>query len=75
VSHMVSVIAARKSRNLNVAAVAGIGLIVLIIGVAIATVPGTGLRGSGLGTLLMVVGIVLFLVAGWRYTRKNKPSQ
>jgi len=72
---MVSVLAARKSRSMNVVAVAVIGIIVFIAGAAIATIPGTHLRGSGLGTLLMVVGIVLLLVAGWRYTQGKKPSQ
>ena len=69
---MVSVIAARKSRNMSPMIVAVIGILVLIVGVAIATVPGTGLRGSGLGTVLIVIGVVLLLVGGWRYTRKGK---
>ena len=72
---MVSVIAARKSRNMSVAAVAVIGIIVLIVGAVIVTVRGAPFRGSGLGTVLLVVGIVLLLVAGWRYTRSNRPSQ
>jgi len=75
VSLMVSVIAARKSRNMSVAAVAVIGIIVLVVGVAIITVRGAPFRGSGLGTLLAVVGVVLLVVAGWRYTRSSKPSQ
>jgi uncharacterized membrane protein YidH (DUF202 family) len=72
---MVSVLAARKSRNMSVAAVAVIGLIVLIIGALIITVRGAPFRGSGLGTVLLVVGIVLLLVALWRYSRSSKPSQ
>jgi hypothetical protein len=67
---MVSVIAARKSRNMNVTVVAVIGLLAVIAGAAIATIPGTGLRGSGLGTILLVIGIVLLLVSVWRYTQK-----
>jgi uncharacterized membrane protein len=72
---MVSVIAARKSRNMSVAAVAVIGIIVLVVGALIVTVRGAPFRGSGLGTILLVVGIVLLLVGGWRYTRSSKPSQ
>jgi uncharacterized membrane protein YidH (DUF202 family) len=72
---MVSVIAARKSRNMSVAAVALIGIIILIVGAVIVTVRGAPFRGSGLGTILLVVGIVLLLVAAWRYTRSSKPSQ
>jgi uncharacterized membrane protein (DUF373 family) len=72
---MVSVIAARKSRNMSVAVVAVIGIIVFIVGAVIVGVKGAPFRGSGLGTVLLVVGIVLLLVAGWRYTQKTKPSQ
>ena len=72
---MVSVIAARKSRSMSVVAVAVLGIIVFIVGVAIITVRGAPFRGSGLGTLLAVVGVVLLLFAGWRYTRSSKPSQ
>ena len=52
-----------------------IGILFVIAGAAIATIPGTGLRGSGLGTILLVIGIVLLLVAAWRYTSGKKPSQ
>jgi uncharacterized membrane protein YidH (DUF202 family) len=72
---LASVIAARKSKNMSVAAVAVIGIIVLIVGAGIVTVRGAPFRGSGLGTVLLVVGIVLLLVAAWRYTRSNKPSK
>jgi len=72
---MVSVIAARKSRSMGVAAVAVIGIIVFIIGGYIVGVKGAPFRGSGLGTVLLVVGIVLLLVAAWRYTRGSKPTQ
>jgi uncharacterized membrane protein YidH (DUF202 family) len=71
---MVSVIAARKSRSMSVVAVAVIGIVVLIVGAVIVGVKGAPFRGSGLGTVLVVVGIVLLLVAVWRYTRSNKPS-
>ena len=72
---MVSVIAARKSRNMGAVPVAVIGFIVLLIGAYIAGVKGAPLRGSGIGTVLLVVGIVLLLLAAWRYTRRSKPSQ
>ena len=70
---MVSVIAARKSRSMGVVAVAVAGIIVFIIGAYIVGIKGTPFRGSGLGTVLLVVGIVLLLVAGWRYTQKPNP--
>ena len=70
---MVSVIAARKSRSMSAAVVAVIGIIIAIVGAAIITIPHAPLRGSGLGTVLLVIGIVLLLVGGWRYTQKPKP--
>ncbi|HYC11332.1 MAG TPA: hypothetical protein VEC02_01545 [Nitrososphaerales archaeon] len=72
---MVSVIAARKSRNMSVAAVAAIGVIIAVVGAATVTIRGAPFRGPGLGTVLLVVGIVLLLVAALRYTRSSKPSQ
>jgi len=69
---MVSVIAARKSGSMSVGVVMAIGIIVLIVGAVIAGVKGAPFRGSGLGTVLLVIGVVLLLVAGWRYTRSNK---
>lgn len=69
---MVSVIAARKSGSMSVGVVMAIGIIVLIVGAVIVGVKGAPFRGSGLGTVLLVIGVVLLLVAGWRYTRSNK---
>jgi hypothetical protein len=46
-----------------------IGVIVFIIGVAIATIPGTHLRGSGLGTLCIIVGVV---IVAYDYVRSKK---
>jgi uncharacterized membrane protein (DUF373 family) len=69
---MASVIIARKSRNMSVTVVAVIGILFVIAGAAIATIPGTGLRGSGLGTILLVIGIVLLLVAVWRFTQRSR---
>ena len=73
---MVSVIAARKSRSMGVVAVAVVGIIVFIVGAYIVGVKGAPFRGSGLGTVLLVVGIVLLLAAAWIYTQKpNPPTQ
>jgi hypothetical protein len=69
---MVSVIVARGTRR-NVTALLVIAILFLIAGAAIATIPGTGLRGSGLGTVLLVIGILLLLVAVWRFTQSSKP--
>jgi hypothetical protein len=47
-----------------------LGVIAFIAGVAIATVPGTHLRGSGLGTVLILAGLVLLVISYLRFTRK-----
>jgi uncharacterized membrane protein len=44
-----------------------VGLIALIAGVAVATVKGTHLRGSGLGTILIVVGVVVLIIGFLRF--------
>ena len=73
---MVSVIAARKNRSMGVVAAAEVGIIVFIVGAYIAGVKGAPFRGSGLGAVLLVVGIVRLQVAAWIYTQKpNPPTQ
>ncbi len=46
-----------------------LGVIAFIAGLAIATIH-SHLRGSGLGTLLIVVGVVLLIISYLRFTRK-----
>jgi uncharacterized membrane protein YidH (DUF202 family) len=46
-----------------------LGVIAFVAGIAIATVH-SHLRGSGLGTLLIVVGVVLLIISYLRFTRK-----
>ena len=50
-----------------------VGIIALIAGVAVATVHGTHLRGSGLGTILIVIGVVVFIIGLLRFF--YKPQQ
>jgi hypothetical protein len=38
---------------------AGIGLLLVIIGIGIITIHGNPLRGSGLGTISIIAGIIL----------------
>jgi uncharacterized membrane protein YidH (DUF202 family) len=60
-----------SNRNMHAIILAVIGFIALIAGVAVATVKGTHLRGSGLGTILIVVGVVLFVIAALRFYYKS----
>lgn len=46
-----------------------VGLICVIAGIAVATIH-SSLRGSGLGTVLLVLGVVLLLIAVWRNSKK-----
>ena len=59
------------SRNVHAVILAVLGFIALIAGVAVATVKGTHLRGSGLGTILIVVGVVLLIIAILRFYYKR----
>ena len=59
-----------KSSNMHAFILWIVGFIVLIAGVAVATVKGTHLRGTGLGTVLIVIGVVALLIGFLRYFRK-----
>jgi uncharacterized membrane protein YidH (DUF202 family) len=60
------------SRNIHAIILSVIGIIAFIAGVAVATVKGTHLRGSGLGTALIVIGVVLLVIAVLRFYYKRK---
>jgi hypothetical protein len=47
-----------------------LGIILAIAGFAIITIPGTGLRGSGLGTALLIPGFIMLLIGVVRYMYK-----
>jgi hypothetical protein len=58
------------SRNMHAILLGVIGLILVIAGVAIATIHNP-LRGSGLGTLSLVAGVVLLVIALLRFAYKR----
>jgi len=60
------------NRNLYAIILWIVGIIALIAGILVATVKGTHLRGSGLGTILIVIGVVLLIVGFLRYYYKPK---
>jgi Flp pilus assembly protein TadB len=57
-------------RNMHAIILGVLGIILLIAGVAIATIH-SHLRGSGLGTLCIVVGVVLLIIALLRFYYKR----
>ena len=56
----------KNNRNMHAIILAVLGVIAFIAGIVIATVKDTHLRGSGLGTALIVLGIILFVIAALR---------
>ncbi len=58
-------------RKMHAIILSVIGIILLIAGVAVATIRGTHLRGSGLGTILIVIGVVLLVIAALRIYYKR----
>jgi len=61
-----------KTSNLHAIILWIVGIIALIAGIAVATIHGTHLRGSGLGTILIVLGVVLLIIGFLRYIYKPK---
>ena len=59
------------NRKMHATILGALGIVLLIVGIAIATIHGTGLRGSGLGTLAIVAGVVLLIVAYLRLNYKR----
>lgn len=63
----------KKSGKLNMHGIllAFIGIVALIIGVAIVAIKHMPFRGSGLGTILILIGVVLLLIGGLRLFYKK----
>jgi uncharacterized membrane protein len=58
------------SRNMHATILGVIGIILVIVGIAIATIH-SHLRGSGLGTAAIVLGAVLLVIAAFRFYSKR----
>jgi hypothetical protein len=59
------------SKNMRAMILTILGVVSLITGVAVATVRGNPLRGSGLGTILSVLGIAILVIAFLRFYYKR----
>jgi|WetSurMetagenome_2_1015567.scaffolds.fasta_scaffold34699_3 hypothetical protein len=59
------------SRNTHAVILSLIGIILLIAGIAIVSIHGNPLRGSGLGTAAIVLGIVMLIIAVIRFYYKR----
>ena len=62
----------KDSRNIHATILAVLGIILVIIGEAIINIRGAPMRGSGLGTLSVVAGIILLIIAVLRFVYKRK---
>jgi hypothetical protein len=61
---------AAKGLNMHATILVVIGAILAIIGAYIIGVKDAPYRGSGLGTALLVLGVVVLVIAAWRFTKK-----
>ena len=59
------------NRNTHAAILLVIGIILFIIGILIVTVHGAPLRGSGVGTLAIIAGVILLVIAALRFRSKR----
>jgi uncharacterized membrane protein len=59
------------SRNQHAAILTVIGIVLLILGICIVTIHGAPLRGSGVGTVAIIAGIVLLVIAALRFRAKR----
>lgn len=62
---------AAAGMNLHAMILGLLGIIVLVVGIAIVTIPGAPMRGSGVGTLAIVAGLVLLVIAYLRLRSKR----
>ena len=62
----------KDSRNMHAIILAVLGILLVIIGEAIINIPGAPMRGSGIGTLSVVVGVILLIIAALRFMYKRK---
>ena len=60
------------SRNMHAIILAVLGIILVIIGQAIINIPGAPMRGSGIGTISFVTGVILLIIAVLRFMYKRK---
>ena len=56
----------KNNRNMHAIILAVIGIILFILGILIVSVHGAPLRGSGAGTILIIIGIVMLVIAALR---------
>jgi membrane associated rhomboid family serine protease len=61
----------KDNRNMHATILAVLGAIFAIIGIAIVAIPHAPLRGSGAGTALIILGVLLLIIAVLRFMYKR----
>jgi uncharacterized membrane protein len=61
----------KSNSNMHAIILGVLGIILLIVGLAIITIHGAPLRGSGFGTIFAVLGVVLLVIAALRFFYKK----
>jgi len=62
---------ASSNRNIHAIILGVLGIILVIVGAYIINVHGAPLRGSGAGTLLFLLGVILLIIAVLRFVYKR----
>jgi len=60
------------SAKLHLTFLSMIGIVVVIVGIGIVTIPGAPMRGSGIGTIAVLLGLLLVGV-DYRRSRQKSP--
>ena len=55
-----------NNRNTHAVILFMIGIILFILGILIVSIHGAPLRGSGAGTILIIIGVVMLVIAALR---------
>jgi uncharacterized Tic20 family protein len=58
--------------NMNATILSVLGIILVIVGASIITIRGAPLRGSGVGTISLLAGVLLLVIAFLRFYNKSK---
>ena len=61
-----------SNRNMHAIILGVLGILLVIVGLYIITVPGAPLRGSGFGTIFTVLGFLLLVIAALRFFYKKQ---
>jgi hypothetical protein len=62
-----------NNRNMHAIILSVLGIILILVGEAIINIPGAPGRGSGIGTLSVLAGVVLLIIALLRFIKARHP--